>query len=139
MDSDKSDVYSEGNPKTYSNSDWEEESEIVDDDDDYDDEPPPSSRPPTPPPRWAAQPRPPLPWHPAPRQPQPPPPPQPRPEAEERRNGGDGVIRLFGVVISVSPAPPSSPAVAAKNDDDGRTMRVPANRRTRLFGVEIEQ
>ncbi|KAL6883424.1 hypothetical protein ACP4OV_010838 [Aristida adscensionis] len=131
MDSDKSDVYSEGNPNT--DSDWEEESEIVDDDDDYDDEPPPSLRPPTPPPRRT------LPRHPAPRQPQPPPLPQPRLEAEERRNGGDGVIRLFGIVISASPAPPSSPAVAAKNADDGRTTRVPAKKRTRLFGVEIEQ
>ncbi|KAL6842897.1 hypothetical protein ACP4OV_027210 [Aristida adscensionis] len=37
MDSDESDVYSEGNPKIYSDSDWEEESENVDNDDDYDD------------------------------------------------------------------------------------------------------
>ncbi|KAL6840603.1 hypothetical protein ACP4OV_029467 [Aristida adscensionis] len=111
MDSDESDVYSEGNPKT--DSDWEEESEIVVVDDD--DEPPPSPQPPTPPPRRAARPRPPLPRHPAPRQPQPQPPPQPRPEAEERRNGGDGVICLFDVVISASPTPPSSPAVAAKS------------------------
>ncbi|KAL6848570.1 hypothetical protein ACP4OV_021596 [Aristida adscensionis] len=139
MDSDESDVYSEGNPKTYPDSNWEEESEIVDDDDDYDEEPPPSPRPPTPPPRQAAQLRLPLPRHPAPRQPQPPPPPQPRPEAEERRNGGDDVIRLFGVVISASPAPHSSPAITAKNADDGQTTRVPAKRRTRLFGVEIEQ
>ncbi|KAL6883403.1 hypothetical protein ACP4OV_010817 [Aristida adscensionis] len=142
MDSDESDVYSEGNPKTYSDTDWEEESEIdddEDDDDDYDDEPPPSPRAPTPPPRRAAPPRPPLPRHPAPRQPQAPPPPQPRPEAEERQNGGDSVIHLFGVVIGASLAPYSSPAVTAKNGDDGRMTRVPAKRRTRLFGVEIEQ
>ncbi|KAL6864921.1 hypothetical protein ACP4OV_016072 [Aristida adscensionis] len=129
MDSDESDVYSEGNPKTYSDSDWEEESEIVvdddgDDDDDYDDEPPPLPWAPTPPPRRAAPPRPPLPRHPARRQPQAPPPPQPCPEAEERRNGGNGVIRLFGVVISASPAPPSSPVVATKNGDDGWTTRM---------------
>ncbi|KAL6854266.1 hypothetical protein ACP4OV_019169 [Aristida adscensionis] len=110
MDFNESDVYSKGNPKTYSGFDWEEESENVDDD--YDDEPPPSPQPPTPPPRRAAQPRPPLPWRSAPRQPKPPPPPQPRPEAEQRRNGGDGVIRLFGVVITApSLAPPSSLAM----------------------------
>ncbi|KAL6871005.1 hypothetical protein ACP4OV_014853 [Aristida adscensionis] len=137
MDSDESDVYSKGNPKT--DSDWGEESEKVDDDD-YDDEPPPSPRPPTLPPRRAVQPRPPLPRHPAPHQPQPPPPPQPRPKAEKRWNGGDSVIHLFSVAITApSLAPPSLPAVAAKNDDDGRTTRVPAKRRTRLFGVEIEQ
>ncbi|KAL6890184.1 hypothetical protein ACP4OV_008947 [Aristida adscensionis] len=143
MDSDESDVYSEGNRKTYSDSDWEEESEIVDDDDDdnddYDDEPPPLPQVPTPPPRRVAPPRPPLPRHPAPRQPQAPSPPQPRPDAEERRNGGDAMICLFGVVISASPAPPSSPAVAAKNANDGWTTCVSAKRRTRLFGVEIEQ
>ncbi|KAL6883436.1 hypothetical protein ACP4OV_010850 [Aristida adscensionis] len=142
MDSDESDVYLEGNPKTYSDADWEEESEIFVVDDDYyyyDEEPPPSPRPPTSPPRRALQPRSPLPRHPAPRQPQPPPPPQPRPEAEERRNEGDGVIRLFGVVISASSAPHSSPAVTAKNAADGWTTRALAKRRTRLFGVEIKQ
>ncbi|KAL6883466.1 hypothetical protein ACP4OV_010880 [Aristida adscensionis] len=138
MDSDESDVYSEGNSKTYSDSGWEEEGEIVVVVDD-DDEPPPLPRAPTPPPRQAAPLRPPLLRHPAPRQPQAPPPPQPRPEAEEWQNGGDAVIRLFGVVISASPAPPSSPAVAAKNANDGRTTCVPAKRRTRLFRIEIEQ